>query len=67
MNSKTPDGDFVLGTTAAAPGVVLVGGFSGHGFKHAAGVGRVAAELAIDGGTEIPIARFSPDRFAAVA
>ena len=48
------------------PQVVLLGGFSGHGFKHAAGVGRVAAELALDGGTDIPIDRFSPDRFAAV-
>lgn len=67
MNSKTPDWDFVIGTAAAAPDLVLLGGFSGHGFKHAAGVGRIAAELALDGGTDIPIARFSPDRFTEAA
>jgi len=67
MNSKTPDGDFVIGQAAAAPQLVVLGGFSGHGFKHAAGIGRIAAELALDGGTDIPIERFSPDRFAAVA
>jgi sarcosine oxidase len=63
MNSKTPDQDFVLGVPAAAPGLVLAGGFSGHGFKHAAGVGDITADLALDGGCDIPLARFSPDRF----
>lgn len=67
MNSKTPDGDFIVGISSLAPELVLVGGFSGHGFKHAAGVGRIATELALDGATEIPIERFSPDRFAAIA
>jgi sarcosine oxidase len=67
MNAKTPDGHFIIGPASSAPQVIVVGGFSGHGFKHAAGVGRVAAELALDGGTDIPIERFSPDRFAAVA
>ncbi len=63
INSKTPDGDFVVGTSSRAPGVVLAGGFSGHGFKHAAGIGSIAADLAIDGETDIPIGRFDPDRF----
>jgi sarcosine oxidase len=67
INSKTPDYDFVVGVSEAAPQLVLLGGFSGHGFKHAAGIGRIAAELALDDGTDIPIQRFSPDRFAAVA
>jgi sarcosine oxidase len=64
MNSQTPDDHFVIGVAAAAPDLVLVGGFSGHGFKHSAGVGRVAADLALDGGTDIPIGLFSPDRFS---
>lgn len=63
INSKTPDGDFVVGTTPRAPGLVLAGGFSGHGFKHAAGIGSIAADLAVDGATDIPIGRFDPDRF----
>lgn len=66
MNSKTPDGDFVLGVPASAPRLVLAGGFSGHGFKHATGVGDIAVELALDGGTAVALDRFSPDRFAGV-
>ena len=63
INSKSPDGDFVVGTTPRAPGLVLAGGFSGHGFKHAAGIGSIAADLALDDATDIPIGRFDPDRF----
>ena len=63
INSKTPDGDFVLGIPRALPRVVLAGGFSGHGFKHGAGVGQIAAQLALEGGSDIPIDTFSPDRF----
>ncbi|MYS84608.1 N-methyl-L-tryptophan oxidase [Streptomyces sp. SID5474] len=63
MNSKTPDGDFVIGIPAAAPTLVLAGGFSGHGFKHAAGVGDITVDLALDGATDTPLDRFSPDRF----
>jgi sarcosine oxidase len=63
MNSKTPDGDFVLGSPEAAPRLVLAGGFSGHGFKHASAVGEIVADLALAGGSSIPLERFSPDRF----
>ena len=63
MNSKTPDGDFVLGSPEAAPRLVLAGGFSGHGFKHASAVGEIVADLALAGGSPIPLERFSPDRF----
>lgn len=64
MNSRTPDRDFVLGVPEAAPSLVLAGGFSGHGFKHATAVGDVAVELALDGGSDIPLTRFCPDRFS---
>jgi sarcosine oxidase len=67
MNSRTPDRDFVLGRPAAAPRLVLAGGFSGHGFKYAAGIGDVAADLALDGGTDTPLDPFAPDRFARAA
>jgi sarcosine oxidase len=65
MNSKTPDGHFVIGIPDAAPGLVLAGGFSGHGFKHAAAVGDVAIDLALDGQSDLPLAAFSPARFVA--
>jgi sarcosine oxidase len=63
MNSKTPDGDFVLGVAEAAPRLVLAGGFSGHGFKHASAVGEIVTDLALTGESSIPLERFSPDRF----
>jgi glycine/D-amino acid oxidase-like deaminating enzyme len=43
-NSST--GDFLIDKHPAAPNVLLVGGGSGHGFKHGPEVGRYASELA---------------------
>jgi glycine/D-amino acid oxidase-like deaminating enzyme len=57
------DDDFVLG---AIPGVAnaFVGvGWRGTGYKFAPWVGRVLAELAVQGGTVYDIARFDPARF----
>jgi glycine/D-amino acid oxidase-like deaminating enzyme len=57
------DDDFVLG---AVPGVanVFVGvGWRGTGYKFAPWVGRVLAELALQGGTVYDVARFDPARF----
>jgi glycine/D-amino acid oxidase-like deaminating enzyme len=59
------DDDFVLG---AIPGVAnaFVGvGWRGTGYKFAPWVGRVLAELALQGGTVYDIARFDPGRFLA--
>ncbi len=64
MNSKSPDGDFVIGVPDGAPSVVLAGGFSGHGFKHAAAVGDVTVDLALDGQSDLPLAAFSPARLS---
>lgn len=63
MNSRTPDRDFVLGIPEAAPSLVLAGGFSGHGFKHASASGDVCADFALDGMCEMPLEKFSPQRF----
>ncbi|MEV4063966.1 N-methyl-L-tryptophan oxidase [Nonomuraea dietziae] len=63
MNSKSPDGDFVIGPVATGGRVVFAGGFSGHGFKHAAAVGLACAQLALDGGSEFDLTAFSPTRF----
>jgi sarcosine oxidase len=63
MNSKSPDGNFVIGPVEATPSLVLAGGFSGHGFKHASAIGDVAAQLALDGGSDLPLTAFSPERF----
>lgn len=62
MNARTPDGDFVIGTSALAPGIVILGGFGGHGFKHASAVGEIATDLALGLQPRMPIGAFSPDR-----
>ncbi|MEW6282700.1 MAG: FAD-dependent oxidoreductase, partial [Candidatus Eremiobacterota bacterium] len=60
--TETPDEDFVIGPHPARDDVVVLTGFSGHGFKFAPLVGQVAVELAADGGTAWPVERFSPTR-----
>ncbi len=53
----TPDHDFLIDRVGP---LTVLGGFSGHGFKHAPAIGELAARLTLDG---IPApARFSLDR-----
>ena len=52
MYSMTPDDDFVidfLGGEEFGRDVVIGAGFSGHGFKMGPAVGRILAEMALDG------------------
>ncbi|PAN30785.1 hypothetical protein PAHAL_5G387400 [Panicum hallii] len=51
MYSMTPDKDFVIDFLGSEFGedVVVGAGFSGHGFKMGPAVGRILAEMAIDG------------------
>ncbi len=63
MDAYTPDGHFLLGARRASPNIVLAGGFSGHGFKHATGSADVAVDLALEGRSTIPVKDFSPERF----
>ena len=55
----------LVGTLPDAPSVVVLAGFSGHGFKMAPVFGSIAADLALEGGTPFDIARMNPSRFAA--
>lgn len=60
----TPDHHFVVGAAGDdAPGVTMLAGFSGHGFKFAPVLGEAVADLALDGRTEHPIDLFDPRRF----
>ncbi|MBR8744679.1 N-methyl-L-tryptophan oxidase [Nocardiopsis sp. MG754419] len=63
MYTMTPDEHFLIGHHDALPGLVLAGGFSGHGFKFASAVGVALADLARDGHTELPIGMFDPHRW----
>jgi len=49
---NSSNGDFLIDRHPAMSNVVLVGGGSGHGFKHGPEVGRLAAELALGAGNQ---------------
>jgi sarcosine oxidase subunit beta len=60
----SPDHHAILGKTPEVEGFILANGFSGHGFQHSPAVGRVIAELIVDGAaTTIDISPLSIERF----
>ncbi len=62
----TPDWNPVIGT-GPLPGLVIAAGFSGHGFKISPAVGRLVADLVVDGRSSdprIPERDFRLERFA---
>jgi sarcosine oxidase len=62
--TNTPDEHFIIDRLPEAPQVVVVSPCSGHGFKFAPVVGEIAADLALEGGTDHDIDMFGIDRFA---
>jgi glycine/D-amino acid oxidase-like deaminating enzyme len=58
------DDDFILGPVPGMDGVFTGVGWRGTGYKFAPWVGRVLAQLALQGGTVYDIHRFAPGRFA---
>ena len=63
MYSLTPDGNFVIDRHPKHAGVILCGGFSGHGFKFAPVIGEIVADLALNGGSRHDIGFLSLRRF----
>lgn len=63
MYTSTPDGHFVVGALPDHPQVVLLGGFSGHGYKMASVIGEIAADLTTTGTTPFDLGLFDPARF----
>ena len=57
----------VIGRSREASTLVHAFGFCGHGFQLAPIVGRLIAELIVDGAASLPLAPFSPSRFNDVA
>ena len=55
---NSSNGDFLIDRHPDLANVMLVGGGSGHGFKHGPEVGRIAAALAASGGAQ-PEPRFT--------
>ena len=63
MFTNTPDEHFIVDTLPDSPDVTVVSPCSGHGFKFASVIGEIAADLALDGGTDHDIEMFRIDRF----
>jgi monomeric sarcosine oxidase len=65
LYTMSPDEHFIVDRHPQHPNVVLAAGLSGHGFKFAPVLGKALADLALDGGTELPIDFLSASRFTA--
>ncbi len=63
LYTMTPDWHFIIDRPAAQRALVYAAGFSGHGFKFAAVIGEILADLAVCGRTSHEIAFLSPARF----
>lgn len=63
---NTPDEHFIVDLHPDAPGVVCLGGGSGHGFKFCSVLGEIAADLALEGVTGHDIGLLRLGRFAQV-
>ena len=63
IEGRTPDALPVIGPSPSAPGAYHAFGFSLHGFQLGPIVGRVIADLVLDGRTEFPLAPLGVERF----
>jgi sarcosine oxidase len=63
--TDSPDEQFLVGRLPGNPRVIVAGGDSGHGFKHAAGVGELLAQLAAGEPAYCRTDFLDPARFAA--
>ena len=61
--TSTPDEHFVVDHAPGYQRVAVVAGLSGHGFKMTPALGGAAADLVLDGKSELPIAFLGADRF----
>ena len=64
LYTLTPDKDFIVDQHPAYPQVVIGAGFSGHGFKFTTLLGKMLADLAIEGNTPHDTSLFKVGRFA---
>ncbi len=65
LYEMTPDRHPILGPVPDLPGLYVACGFSGHGFQHAPIVGKLLAEMIVDGeARSVDVSGLSLDRFA---
>jgi sarcosine oxidase len=63
MYTNTPDDHFLVGPLEDLPNAIVLGGFSGHGYKMASVLGEIAADLATSGKSALDVSLFNPRRF----
>lgn len=64
LYEMSPDLHGIVGWATGAPGLMLCNGFSGHGFMHSPIIGRLVAEVILDGSANtIDITALRPSRF----
>ncbi len=63
LYSVTPDHKAIIGRVPDIEGFIVAAGFSGHGFMHGPAVGKLIAELLIDGKPSIDLTPLSFERF----
>lgn len=63
MITNSADGQFLVGPLPGRPDLVLAGACSGHGFKHAAGVGDIVARMVAGEPQEVETGFLDPRRF----
>jgi sarcosine oxidase, subunit beta len=65
LYEMSPDGHAMLGFATGAPNFVLANGSSGHGVMHAPALGKLVAEIVLDGtAASLDVTALRPDRFA---
>ncbi len=65
LYDMTPDGNPILDASSTADGLYWAAGFSGHGFKLSPVIGRMIAELVMNGkSSDHPVHEFRASRFA---
>jgi sarcosine oxidase subunit beta len=65
LYEMTPDRHPIIGTVAELEGLYLACGFSGHGFQHAPVVGKLLAEMVVEGEARtVDVSGLSLERFA---
>jgi sarcosine oxidase subunit beta len=64
LYEMTPDRHPIIGAAPGVEGFLLANGFSGHGFQHAPVVGKLLAEMVVDGrATTVDVSSLGLERF----
>jgi sarcosine oxidase subunit beta len=60
----TADEHAIVGPVAAAPGLWVAAGFSGHGFMHAPAIGDLLSQWLLEGAPALDLTPLRLERFA---